>query len=68
MIDVARARRGALLEALHSVYAGAPGTNSRAYRKAQEALKRLEDLTFSDAEIDAFLPKELQKGNRNSAE
>jgi hypothetical protein len=28
-------------------------------RKAQEALKKLEDMTFTDEEIDAFLPKVL---------
>ncbi len=32
-----------------------------AYKKAQEALQQHEDMTFSDAEIDAFLPKELRK-------
>jgi hypothetical protein len=26
-------------------------------RQAQEALKKLEDMTFTDEEIDAFLPK-----------
>ena len=32
-----------------------------AYSRAQEALKKLEDMTFSDEEIDAFLPKELKR-------
>ena len=54
--------RDALLEDLHSVYSGAPSTTYKAYVKAQEALKQLEDMTFSDEEIDAFLPKELKKG------
>jgi hypothetical protein len=31
-------------------------------RKAQDALKKYEDMTFSDEEIDAFFPKELRKG------
>jgi hypothetical protein len=56
-------RRDALLSDLHGVYAGAPSTTFEAYRKAQEALKRLEDLTFSDDEIDAFLPRELRRNN-----
>jgi len=47
---------------LHAVYAGAPSTTHKAYKKVQEALKQLVDMTFSDAEIDAFLPKELKKG------
>jgi hypothetical protein len=34
-----------------------------AYKKAQEALKKLGDMTFSDAEIDAFLPKELKRSS-----
>ncbi|MHB9025668.1 MAG: SLATT domain-containing protein [Armatimonadota bacterium] len=54
-------QRDSLLESLHSVYTGAPSTNYKAYRKAQDALKRYEDLTFSDEEIDAFLPSELKK-------
>jgi len=47
---------------LHVVYSGAPSTTFAAYTKAQEALQQQEDMTFSDAEIDAFLPKELKKG------
>ena len=54
--------RDELLEELHSVYSGAPSTTYKAYRKAQEALKKFEDMTFSDDEINAFLPKELKKG------
>ncbi len=46
---------------LHTAYSGAPSTNLRAYKKAQEALKNLEDMTFSDEEIDVFLPNELKK-------
>lgn len=53
--------RDKLLEDLHAVYSGAPSTTYQAYKKAQEALKHLEDMTFSDAEIDAFLPKALKK-------
>ena len=56
-----QAARDVLLADLHGVYAGAPSTTFEAYRKAQEALKKLEDLTFSDAEIDAFLPRELRR-------
>lgn len=53
--------RDALLEDLHAAYTGAPSTTFKAYKKAQEALQRLEDLTFSDCEIDAFLPAALKK-------
>jgi hypothetical protein len=37
-------------------------TTSQAYKKTQKALQKLEDMTFSDSEIAAFLPKELKKG------
>ena len=53
--------RDTLTKQLATAYAGAPATNSEAYKKAQEALKFHEDLTFSDAEIDAFLPQELRR-------
>lgn len=54
-------QRDKLLEDLHSIYAGAPSTNFKAYKKAQDALKNMEDMTFSDEEIDKFLPRELRR-------
>lgn len=60
-IETLQKERDAILEELHSVYSGAPSTTYQAYKKAQEALKQLEDMTFSDDEIDAFLPKELKR-------
>jgi len=56
-----RDRRDELLDSLKAVYEGAPSTTDRAYKKAQESLKYNEDMTFSDEEIDAFLPRELQR-------
>jgi len=56
-----RKNRDALLEDLHATYKGVPSTNYKAYKEAQTALKEMEDMTFSDAEIDAFLPKELRR-------
>ena len=56
------ARRDALIENLHGVYSGAPSTTDRAYKKAQAALQQYEEMTFSDAEIDALLPSEIRKG------
>jgi len=61
-IEALQKERDDLLERLHAVYSGAPSTTNKAYKKAQEALKQLEDMTFSDTEIDAFLPKALKKG------
>ncbi len=60
-IESLQNERDTLLEELHTVYSGAPSTTYGAYRKAQEALQKLEDMTFSDEEIDAFLPKELKR-------
>lgn len=57
-------RRDDLQESLASVYKGIPQTNSRSYSEAQKALKRDEELTFSQAEIDAFLPESLRNGPR----
>lgn len=54
-------QRDILVHQLYEIYRGAPSTNYRAYKKAQEALQNLEDMTFSDAEIDKFLPRELQR-------
>ena len=52
-------RRDELLDELRLVYKFAPQTNSRAYKKAQQALKLDEELTFSDQEIDNLLPRDL---------
>ena len=46
---------------LNTIYKGSPSTTYEAYKKAQKALKVSEDMTFSDAEIDKFLPKDLHK-------
>lgn len=61
-IEQLKKERDALLEELHAIYSGAPSTTFKAYKKAQSALKQYEEMTFSDEEIDAFLPKKLRKG------
>jgi hypothetical protein len=53
-----------LLSELHNIYQGAPRSISGAYDKATKALKSHEELTFSDEEIDMFLPKELRKSTK----
>ena len=53
-------RRDTLLNQLYAVYAGAPSTTVRAYTEAQEALQQLEEMTFSDDEIDKLLPARLR--------
>jgi hypothetical protein len=59
-IEKLQEKRDEILSELSAIYSGAPSTNYKAYKKAQEALKQGEDMTFSDDEIDAFLPKELK--------
>lgn len=63
-LDSLMKRREEMLGALQAIYKGAPSTNSKAYGTAQKALKESEDMTFSDAEIDAFLPSELKRSKK----
>lgn len=58
-------KRDKLQKELATIYSPAPRTNSNAYRKAQQALKYNEDMTFSVEEIDAFLPDVLKKSVRD---
>lgn len=60
-IDQAKDRRDNLQSELHGIYSGAPHTNLTAYKEAQDRLQNKEDLTFSDEEIDSFLPETLRK-------
>jgi hypothetical protein len=61
--EQAIARREELQKKLAAVYKGAPQTNGKAYAAAQTALKQNEEFTFSDSEIDKFLPASLRKSN-----
>jgi len=63
-----RKRRDELQSQLHKIYRIAPNTNAKAYGKAQDALKNKEDLTFSETEIDAFLPAPLKRAKLTSNE
>ena len=54
------ARRDEISGELPSVYSGAPNTTFSAYRKDQTALKRNEEMTFSDSKTDLFLPYALK--------
>jgi hypothetical protein len=56
-------RRDELTKELSFVYKSATDTTSKAYGLAREALKVNEELTFSDEEIDHFLPEELKSKN-----
>lgn len=57
-INIAK-RRDELIAQLESIYKFAPDTSGKAYAAAQKALKVSEDMTFSEEEIDNFLPSSL---------
>lgn len=60
--DDVRKKRDALQITLHKLYKGSPNTNvGEAYQMASKALKNNEELTFSDEEIDMFLPASQRK-------
>lgn len=59
--DEIRKQRGELQAKLLEIYRGSPRTIAKAYKEATKSLKKLEELTFSDSEIDAILPKALRK-------
>lgn len=58
--EQARARRDELQEATRAAYADAPRTSSKAFTRAQDGLKRNEEMTFTPREIDLFLPEALR--------
>lgn len=53
--------RDDLNQQLVNSYRGAPKTMNKAYAIASKALKEDEEFTFSDDEIDKFLPERLRK-------
>lgn len=55
--------RNKLNELLVNTYRGAPKTINKAYKIASKALQKNEEFTFSDEEIDKFLPESLRKSN-----
>lgn len=57
-------RRDQLMEELKMIYQFSPATSSKAYKKAQDALKLNEELTFNNAEIDQLLPENLRLGKK----
>ena len=54
------AKRQLLISRLGEIYSHEPLTSSKAYRKAQEALKKEEEQFFSDEELNMLLPKHLR--------
>ena len=56
-----RLKRDALVDELKDIYAKAPSTTEAAYKKAHKALNLQEEMSFSVAEVDAFLPQTLRR-------
>jgi hypothetical protein len=68
-IDLEGARRGRdmLMNELHTIYERASLVDQEAYQSASKAVAGFDDVSFSDEEIDHFLPKSLQKTGRTAA-
>ncbi len=62
-IAASREKRDQLQARLATVYATAPRTNLKAYGIASDGLKTREEMTFSDEEIDMFLPATLRRAS-----
>lgn len=62
-IEQLQQKRDELNEQLVNTYRGAPKTINKAYQIASKALQQNEEFTFSDAEIDKFLPESLRDSN-----
>jgi hypothetical protein len=60
-IELLQLKRDELNEQLVNTYRGAPKTINKAYQIASKALKENEEFTFSDEEIDKFLPESLRR-------
>lgn len=58
-------KRDQLLCDLDLIYKNALPTTSNAYQKASDALKKNEEFTFSDEEINKFLPKDMWLNNKD---
>lgn len=54
-------KRDGLIADLNCIYTESPRTTEAAYKRAHKALNLQEEMTFSVAEIDAFLPRTLRK-------
>jgi conflict system pore-forming effector with SLATT domain len=66
-LDAVRQRRDALVNELHAVYENAPPADYQEYQGAARKAITADEDTITDEEIDRFLPKSLQKGERPAA-
>jgi len=56
-----RKKRDELQSTLAGIYSSAPRTPPKAYQYASQGLKMREEMTFTDEEIDKFLPETLRR-------
>lgn len=63
-VDEIRIAREKLQYELHKTYKGSPVTLAKAYEQASKAL---EEMAFSDEEIDKFLPKSLRRSKETTS-
>lgn len=60
-LDNAICKRDEILNKYHDICKKSLNTSDRAVKKAENALKEQQDNTFSDKQIDSYLPIELRK-------
>lgn len=65
-LEQAKEQRVALQNKLEEIYKDPTQTTPASYKAAQKGLKKFEELTSSDEEIDALLPVALRKHQRSS--
>lgn len=56
-----RQRRDQLSDMANEAYRSAPDTSPSAYERAQDALGTKQEMTFTEGEIDKFLPQALRR-------
>lgn len=59
--DDIRCQRDNMQNELFGIYKGSPRSFGKAYKEASKSLKDMEEMTFSDDEIDSYLPPALRK-------
>lgn len=57
--------RDVLLQETYEIYKKTPKTNSKSYRKTQEALKKEEEQFFTNEELNQMLPSHLRKSSKS---
>lgn len=63
-LDELTVERDRLQKVLFEAYKRMPRSLTKAYREALDALTSIESITFSDSEIDGFLPPALRRGDQ----